>query len=73
MVRCTAAGPSVERSAPGRGAWICSPECFAIAVQHKSFTRAWKQEVGPEVLAALQIAFEAVITKMRESSAVTKG
>jgi hypothetical protein len=48
-------------------------ECFAAARKRNAFARAWKQQVGPSGLDALQIAFEAVITKMRESPAVTKG
>jgi uncharacterized protein len=69
MVRCTkgAQGPSVERSAPGRGAWLCSTECFDSAMRRRSFARAWKQAVEEDELDRLRIAFAAVITKMRES------
>jgi uncharacterized protein len=71
MVRCTMGpqGPSVERSAPGRGAWVCSMECFDTAVRRRSFARAWKQAVEEDDLDRLRIAFQAVITMMRESPA----
>ena len=45
LVRCvlTAEGRAVvDRTAPGRGAWLCDPPgpCFGLAVRRKAFERA---------------------------------
>jgi uncharacterized protein len=68
MVRCafTSSGPVVGRAEPGRGAWLCSIECFDRAAQRRAFRKAWRAEVDLDELAALRTAFEAVVTQMRE-------
>ena len=47
--------PVVDRSGPGRGAWLCAPpqECFVLALRRKAFPRAWRRPVGPDALAEL--------------------
>jgi len=72
MVRCalTPDGPAVGRSAPGRGAWICSLACFETAVRRRGFERTWRGPVGADALATLRIAVEPVITNMEELSTV---
>jgi predicted RNA-binding protein YlxR (DUF448 family) len=45
-VRCaiTAAGvATVDRTAPGRGAWVCSAACFELAMKRKAFERSWRR------------------------------
>jgi len=45
----------VDRSGPGRGAWLCIPaqECFHLALRRKAFERAWRRPVGPDALVEL--------------------
>ena len=64
----------LSRTAPGRGAWLCSPACFDTAVQRKRFERAWRRPLRDgalgEVRRALTIAFESTPEKMRQWTAV---
>ena len=62
-------GAAVSRTAPGRGAWLCSTSCFDTAMKRRAFERAWKQQVSADALSALRIDFERVITNMTELSA----
>ena len=62
--------PVVSRVAPGRGAWLCSIECFDQAVKRRGFERAWKQSVEADALTTLRNAFAGVITNMTELSDV---
>ncbi len=59
-------GPVVGRTAPGRGAWLCSVDCLAVATSRKGLDRALRRTVPTEALAALRIAFEGVISKVEE-------
>jgi predicted RNA-binding protein YlxR (DUF448 family) len=54
---------------PGRGAWLCSIECFDTAVRRRGFGRAWKCDVPSSTLEALRIPFESVITNMKDFTA----
>jgi predicted RNA-binding protein YlxR (DUF448 family) len=62
----------VSRTAPGRGAWLCSSECFDTAVRRRAFSRAWRREVPSSAVAALRFPLEAVITNMRDLRAAGK-
>ncbi|QQS26510.1 MAG: YlxR family protein [Actinomycetota bacterium] len=59
-MRC-ALGPagtvSVQRGAPGRGAWLCigSRECFEQALKRRGFERAWHKPVQEGTLDALRV------------------
>jgi hypothetical protein len=44
-------------------------ECFDTAVRRRAFARAWRREVASTTLDTLRIAFEGVITDMRDSTA----
>ena len=68
MVRCVLApgGPAVSRTAPGRGAWLCSAACLDTAIRRRQFERAWRCPVAQDTLDALRIAFDGVITNMEE-------
>ena len=72
LVRCVMGphGPVVSRTAGGRGAWLCSLECFESAGRRRAFARAWKCEVSSSMLDALRISFEGVMTNMKELLAV---
>lgn len=72
LVRCTLgpAGPVVSRTAPGRGAWLCSSACLDTAIRRRAFDRAWRQPVTPDLLDALRNALGGVITNMTDSSTV---
>ncbi|MBL6759890.1 MAG: YlxR family protein [Ilumatobacteraceae bacterium] len=43
----------VSRTAPGRGAWICGPECLEAARRSRGFERAWRRELAEGVLEPL--------------------
>ena len=45
--------------APGRGAYLCSAECFAAAGRKKKLDRALKTTVGPEDLERLAVELRA--------------
>ena len=72
MVRCALGpnGPIVSRTAPGRGAWVCSADCVRAAIAKKAFDRAWRQSVPAGWVDALRIAFEGVITEVEQLPAV---
>ena len=78
MIRCamSAHGASVSRTAAGRGAWLCSYECFTIAERKKAFERAWKRSAPVGIVHDLdqqvRIAFDDVIINMEQLSS-TKG
>ena len=44
----------VGRTAPGRGAWVCTPECFEVAVKRKALERALRAEVSSTELEAVR-------------------
>ena len=71
LVRCTITedGATASRTSAGRGAWVCSIECFDTAVRRKAFGRAWRRDVPSSTLDALRIPLERVITNMRELTA----
>ena len=55
--RCTLApdgSPRVSRAAPGRGAWICGPECLEPARRSRGFERAWRRPLAPHVFDELR-------------------
>jgi predicted RNA-binding protein YlxR (DUF448 family) len=72
LVRCTIGehAARVGRTAPGRGAWLCSMECFDLAARRRGFERAWKRSVDADTLTTLRNAVEGVITNMTELMAV---
>jgi predicted RNA-binding protein YlxR (DUF448 family) len=45
---------STGRDAPGRGAWVCSPACFDLAVRGGAFERALRRPVPKPGLEALR-------------------
>jgi len=78
LVRCTVSpqGAHVSRTAAGRGAWLCSMNCYQTAVQRKAFDRSWKQSVPVATLLtlgdSLRDAFNETVFQqdIRESSVV---
>ncbi len=68
LVRCTLGvdGPTVSRTSPGRGAWLCSIDCFDTALRRRAFARAWKCDVPSSTLEALRIPLQGVITNMKD-------
>lgn len=55
MVRCVER-PSVHvaRGSQGRGAWVCSVDCFDRALATSGFAKAWRHAVDREGLSALR-------------------
>ncbi len=45
---------------------MCSASCFQTALGKRAFAKAWKRQVDDAELAALQIAFEAVNSNMKD-------
>ena len=43
----------VDRRAPGRGAWLCGPECVVAARRRRGFQRAWRTDVPEPALERL--------------------
>jgi predicted RNA-binding protein YlxR (DUF448 family) len=55
MVRCVARdGGRVATGSDGRGAWVCSVECFDRAVTGSGFARAWRRSVDRDGLGHLR-------------------
>jgi len=72
LIRCalTPEGSAiVSRTAPGRGAWLCSPACLPTAKRKRAFERAWRRPFGDGALEALLITFESTSHDMRDLSA----
>jgi predicted RNA-binding protein YlxR (DUF448 family) len=72
LVRCVAGDQRahVSRTAAGRGAWLCSVDCFRTAERRRAFDRAWKHKVSAEALRnldrELHFALEGVVINMKE-------
>ncbi len=69
-------GATISRTAPGRGAWLCSHACYVTAEKRKAFDRAWKVSVPAQTVRALddqvRIAFGGDTVRMEEFT-TTKG
>ncbi|HTL87588.1 MAG TPA: DUF448 domain-containing protein [Acidimicrobiia bacterium] len=48
----------VGRTAPGRGAWVCSIPCFDLAVKRRALSRALRREVTSTDAEALRARLE---------------
>lgn len=73
LQRCalTPTGTAVlSRTAPGRGAWVCSAECVVRAAKRNGFARAWRRPVPDGALDELDRAFGRAPANMRESRSV---
>jgi len=74
MYRCVIAANGsamVHASAPGRGAWLCGPQCLDAAVTRRGFDRAWRRAAPASVGEDLREAF--VGMGLLGSSAVQNG
>ena len=60
VVRRPEGSLAVDRSGPGRGAWLCqdSAECLAAAIQRRAFERAFKAPVETGAAEALRARLE---------------
>lgn len=73
LVRCALGprGATVSRTAAGRGAWLCSYECFLTAERRRAFDRAWRTPTPADVMRGLdqpvRAAFGGVDIRMEES------
>ena len=57
LCRCVlddAATVRVSRTAPGRGAWICGPDCLEPARRNRGFQRAWRSDIPPDLFDRLR-------------------
>ena len=64
MVRCVARdGGRVSTGSDGRGAWVCSVECFDRATTTSGFARAWRRSVDRDGLRDLRDPVMTVLEK----------
>lgn len=71
MVRCVLSDEGeavISRTAPGRGAWVCSSDCLGLAVRKRAFERAWRRPIRAGALDELVNAFESTQKNMRHWS-----
>ncbi|MGA0894368.1 MAG: YlxR family protein [Ilumatobacteraceae bacterium] len=61
LARCVLGpgGPVVDRTAPGRGAWLCSVRCLDEAIRRRAFDRAWRRSADRGSLEGLRAGLEA--------------
>lgn len=63
----TPEGPAIDRTAPGRGAWL-HPGCGARAVKRRAIARALRRDAGtPDQLAALAEQVDALAPRLGKS------
>ena len=70
LVRCVIGpeGPMVHRTAPGRGAWLCSIDCLTTAIGRRAFDRAWRRSADRTALDALGPAVHSALTARPDGS-----
>ncbi|MGD9997069.1 MAG: YlxR family protein [Ilumatobacteraceae bacterium] len=75
LTRCVLApgGVVISRTAPGRGAWLCSAACIAPAIRKRGFERAWRRPIPDGALADLPNAFESTHQNMEHWSVAGTG
>ena len=56
-----------SRTAPGRGAWVCSAACLDLAAKRKGFDRAYRTAVPPGAISALREAIAASTDRMNDA------
>ena len=49
-------------TAPGRGAWLCGPECLPAAISRRAFDRAWRRQIPPLAIESLVRELETMET-----------
>lgn len=70
MVRCVARdGGRVSKGSDGRGAWVCSIECFDRA-STSGFARAWRRSVDRDGLRDLREPVMTVLTTTASTTSV---
>ncbi len=50
----------IGRTAPGRGAWICSSDCFARAAERGTLARALRRELTSTEVEELRATLESI-------------
>jgi predicted RNA-binding protein YlxR (DUF448 family) len=60
LVRLADGQIRVDRSGPGRGAWLCqgSPDCWQEAIRRRGFERAFKAPVDSSTVEDLRASLE---------------
>lgn len=72
MVRCVSRdGGRVSTRSDGRGAWVCSIECFDRATTASGFARAWRRSVDRDGLGDLREPVMTVLASKNQTSKMT--
>jgi len=50
----------IGRTAPGRGAWVCSKACFARATKRETLARALRRELTSTEVEVLRARLESI-------------
>jgi predicted RNA-binding protein YlxR (DUF448 family) len=40
-------------TAPGRGTWLCGPDCLPAAISRRAFDRAWRRQIPASAIESL--------------------
>jgi hypothetical protein len=62
MLRCALGDDGlvhVGPTAPGRGAWLCGPECLPAAISRRAFDKAWRRQIPA-------LAIESLVLELNE-------
>jgi predicted RNA-binding protein YlxR (DUF448 family) len=57
VARDAGGGLAVDRTAPGRGAWLCADTwdvCLDLAVRRRAFQRAFRSDIAAEAVERLR-------------------
>ena len=63
MLRCVLGSDGqvhVGPTAPGRGAWLCGPDCLPSAISRRAFDRAWRRQIPALAIESLVRELEAM-------------
>ncbi|MFZ9384461.1 MAG: YlxR family protein [Ilumatobacteraceae bacterium] len=72
MVRCVARdGGRVATASAGRGAWVCSVDCFDRALTASGFARAWKCSTDRDTLAGLRAPVSSALSAIDSMTLTT--
>ena len=50
----------VGPTAPGRGAWLCGPECLPAAIRRRGFDKAWRRQIPALAIESLVLELKAM-------------
>jgi predicted RNA-binding protein YlxR (DUF448 family) len=63
MLRCVLGDDGqvhLGQTAPGRGAWLCGPDCLPSAISRRAFDRAWRRQIPALAIESLVLELKAI-------------